>query len=371
MECIRSKEGPLKGMFNGDRHYKVEVKPGVNIGSYHLIDGVKVTVRYAGQKITCGRCHLSSDNCKGGGIAKRCEAQGGLKTEFSDYIKSLWQDLGYSSENDEIDAADDMIEKSDNFTPMKVQSFPVEKFAGVRIKQFPRDIDQGDIIEYLCHNGLPEDKKESVQINSNGTVIIKDLDHYIVEFLINSIHGKIKYGRKLYCNGVVPLTPAKSDNNSAEVTPVSNLSTLESTAPITEPVSQSSQPVLERGIPSILEPVSQYVPILNQETSIDDLVRRHSLSLVNRTPPRGSLAENLLLSKPKTNLEKTASMIDEIRSMTDRLSDFGSCISSDESSNHDTGFSAVEGRRHKSKSKRKSQQSPEQSVLLKRPNLKQ
>ena len=78
-------------------------------------------------------------------------------------------------------------------------------------------------------------------------------------------------------------------------------------------------------------------------------------------------------------------MIDEIRSMTDSLSDFGSCISSDDSSNHDTfdakdnnhrkdcvsGFSAVEGRRHKSKSKRKSQQSPEQSILLKRPNLKQ
>ena len=77
-------------------------------------------------------------------------------------------------------------------------------------------------------------------------------------------------------------------------------------------------------------------------------------------------------------------MIDEIRSMTDRLSDFGSCISSDDSSNHDTydekdnnhrkdcvsGFIAVEGRRHK-KSKRKSQQSPEQSILLKRPNLEQ
>ena len=39
-------EGPLKGLKNGDRSFKLEIKPNENIGTYHLIDGQKVTVRY-------------------------------------------------------------------------------------------------------------------------------------------------------------------------------------------------------------------------------------------------------------------------------------------------------------------------------------
>ena len=50
-------EGPLKGFKNGDRSYKVELKPEVNIGSYHMLDEQKVTVRYSGQQQTCARCN--------------------------------------------------------------------------------------------------------------------------------------------------------------------------------------------------------------------------------------------------------------------------------------------------------------------------
>ena len=32
-------EGPLKGIINGDRSYKLEIKPSTNLGSYHAIDG--------------------------------------------------------------------------------------------------------------------------------------------------------------------------------------------------------------------------------------------------------------------------------------------------------------------------------------------
>ena len=46
-------EGPLKGLKNGDRSYKLEIKPSDNIGTYHVIDGQKVTLRYAGQQQTC------------------------------------------------------------------------------------------------------------------------------------------------------------------------------------------------------------------------------------------------------------------------------------------------------------------------------
>ena len=37
-------DGPLKGIKNGDRNYKLELKPGSSIASYHLIDGQKVTL---------------------------------------------------------------------------------------------------------------------------------------------------------------------------------------------------------------------------------------------------------------------------------------------------------------------------------------
>ena len=59
-------EGPLEGFRNGDRSFKLEVKPGKNIGSFHVIDGQKVSLRYLGQQQTCGRCHKTPKNCKGG-----------------------------------------------------------------------------------------------------------------------------------------------------------------------------------------------------------------------------------------------------------------------------------------------------------------
>ena len=79
-------EGPLRGIKNGDRIYKVELKPNVNIGTYHVLDGHKVTVRYPGQQQTCARCHETPQNCRGGGMARRCEAAGGVKVELSEYI---------------------------------------------------------------------------------------------------------------------------------------------------------------------------------------------------------------------------------------------------------------------------------------------
>jgi hypothetical protein len=39
-------DGPLKSFRNGDRSYKMEIRPGTNLGSYHVIDSQKVTLRY-------------------------------------------------------------------------------------------------------------------------------------------------------------------------------------------------------------------------------------------------------------------------------------------------------------------------------------
>ena len=78
-----------------------------------------------------------------------------------------------------------------SFTPVKnfADSANVV-FAGVSIKQFPKDADQGLIIEFLCRNGLPEDKTDAVTIKPNGTVIIKNLDNDTSKMLMDAIHGK-------------------------------------------------------------------------------------------------------------------------------------------------------------------------------------
>ena len=39
-------EGPLKGFRNGNRSYKMELNPNANLGTYHVIDGHKVIVKY-------------------------------------------------------------------------------------------------------------------------------------------------------------------------------------------------------------------------------------------------------------------------------------------------------------------------------------
>ena len=93
-------DGPLKGMRNGDRNYKMELKPGSSIGSYHVLDGQKVSLRFPGQQQTCARCLQSAQHCKGRGMAKRCEAEGGPKVDFTEYILELWKKIGYSPETE-------------------------------------------------------------------------------------------------------------------------------------------------------------------------------------------------------------------------------------------------------------------------------
>ena len=95
IHCTYS-EGPLQGLKNGDRSYKVELSPNTNIGTYHVLFGNKVTLKYSGQKQTCARCFESATDCIGGGMAKKCEASGGTKADFVDHILQMWQKIGYT-----------------------------------------------------------------------------------------------------------------------------------------------------------------------------------------------------------------------------------------------------------------------------------
>ena len=83
--------GPLKGLKNGIRSYMVNItKP---LGSYHLIDDTKVSVRYRGQARTCAKCHKVSGECPGNGLAKDCTAD---RVMLTDAMKAHWQEIGYT-----------------------------------------------------------------------------------------------------------------------------------------------------------------------------------------------------------------------------------------------------------------------------------
>ena len=217
-------EGPLKGIKNGDRSYKLEIKPSTNLGSYHAIDGQKVTIRYPGQQQTCGRCHKTSQYCKGRGVARKCEAEGGEKIEFTDHILELWRKIGYSPENVQLseetnldlDAEPTVLEQTGGtFTPTKTDSPNIERFNGVSIKQFPKEIDHGQIIEFIIQSGLPTEKAELITINNRGTAVVRNLENSLCLKLISAIHNKRHFDRKLFCNGIVPLTPEKTPSEAA------------------------------------------------------------------------------------------------------------------------------------------------------------
>ena len=146
------------GLRNGDRSFKVEVSPKVNIGTYHVVDGQRITIKYPGQQQTCARCFKTAQECPGKGIARKCEAAGSIKVDIVNYIRDLWQQIGYSPGN--VELGDGPEESPDNdaelnqqdggmFTPHKESNEDSRKYGGVSIKTFPKETDHGDIVAFL------------------------------------------------------------------------------------------------------------------------------------------------------------------------------------------------------------------------------
>ena len=141
------KEGPFQVLKNGDRSYKIEVKPDKNIPTYHVLFGQKVTFRYPGQRQTCARCFKASNMCMGGGIAKRCEVAGGQRRDFSEYILEMWESVSYTpgeievaslyDDDGKIDFNDITVHQGERvITPKQVKTQP-SKWGGVSVKNFP------------------------------------------------------------------------------------------------------------------------------------------------------------------------------------------------------------------------------------------
>ena len=396
-------DGPLRGMRNGDRNYKVEIKPGTLLGSYHVIDGHKVNMKYPGQQQTCARCLEPASKCKGKGLARKCELEGGLKADFTDYILDLWGKIGYSPSaqlvsdvNDEHEF--DAVNQQDGgvFTPPKISS-DSESFKGVSIKGIPKDTDQAQVIELLVESGLASTNTEKIKFSNNGSVQIRDLENSESLKLIEALHGKRFFERKIFCNGLIPLTPEKtSTDTESSYSPVVPPATIINKLVPQAETSESGEPLetsndKNKPIPPLLtvsssgtsKPLppttrelapSAAVETWNNEPSDwsvitnEEVARRHSISLSGRTPPRNSLAKELLASQDPILKPRNNTLMASIKDIQDVLSDFNSCNSTlDPSSTSSDEIAAVREEKN-GKRKKKSKKLLNRDQFLKKPN---
>lgn len=380
-------DGPLKGIRNGDRSYKVEIKPSNNLGTYHVIDGQKVTARYPGQQQTCARCYETPQKCPGKGMARRCELEGGPRLEFTDYITQLWEKIGYCPGQVELDSniqEDHISQDVGEFTPVKVAAQDTSKFAGVCVKTFPKETDHAEIVEFLIFSGLSETHKDSISIKPNGTVIVNNLQSSECKVLITAIHNKTDFGKRLYCNGIVPLTPVKPDQPAEvslsstvhpQVSPSANAATsatTKSTSPsqpnhVPLPLSPFSQQIKDIGPKSI---IPETPDCLHMQLSNEQLVRRNSVSL--RSPPAGSIADEILSTadtNPAQHYAKAKNILSGLKEMTDRFTaDFASCNSSSSGADSEDDQKGFKSQGRKKGKKHRLSITPTRESFLKKQN---
>ena len=115
------KDGPWRGQYNGERRFKADfTQQTMPMGTYHLLDGAKVRVAYPGNTRTCGRCHQPPSNCAGGGIARVCGEQGGIRTTLYEHMKRIWEKIGYDPGNEPVEteepSEEDVIPVFENLT---------------------------------------------------------------------------------------------------------------------------------------------------------------------------------------------------------------------------------------------------------------
>ena len=151
----------------------------------------------------------------------------GPKVEFTDHILALWKRIGYSPDctdlpevasiepDDHNGVQSTGVKQQDggSFTPHKGPVPDIAKYTGVSVKQFPKYVDHGRIVEFLVTSGLPEIKTDCITIKNNGNVIIKGLENEDCMAMIEAIHGKRHFDKKLYCNGFSTLTPEKPEHS--------------------------------------------------------------------------------------------------------------------------------------------------------------
>ena len=229
-------KGPFAGKVNGIRKYQVDFsKASGKMGTFHLLDGRKVKVFYRGNKSTCGWCHQDSAKCKGDARAKGCRESGTQQVLLADHMNKLWSEIGFSQERfetsemeyDDLDTADNLggdrkILQTSHFPRKlahpKLDEKVKDKFSMVRIKNFPLNISEDEIIKFLQKEVDEKITAENIQteITGHSTNIILGPEPSLeivakaIEVLdYNTTKKQFFENRKLHAQMHRPLTPEK------------------------------------------------------------------------------------------------------------------------------------------------------------------
>ena len=221
------------GKLNGNRSYVVELK--VPMGSYHIIDGEKVSVRYGGQEWTCARCHQFKRDCPGQAVARECTAD---RVLLSAHMVDHWEKLGYKPDTDNLNEVDGVQEPEVQVggKDRKILKIPESsltgKYQAVIMRGFRKDSALDDLLEVLVEHGLPgEYRKEDISRNDKtGTISIENLKPEECLLLVEKMNGKRILSRQIYVTPLVANSPTKPAIKSPSKPSPDNPETLNSSS---------------------------------------------------------------------------------------------------------------------------------------------
>ena len=205
----------LAGKLNGNRSYLVELeKP---LGSYHIIDGEKVSVRYSGQEWTCARCHQYKRDCPGAAVARECSAD---RVLLSNFMAEYWQKIGYVPDIENSNAVDDEADieiqvgskkTETNVLPENNENDLTSKYDAVIIKGFRADVPKDTVLDILSQHGLPSDHSENFlnKNENNGFITVENLDPKACLDIVTGMHRKWFLKRQIFVTSVVRSSPTK------------------------------------------------------------------------------------------------------------------------------------------------------------------
>ena len=199
----------LNSIPNGDRQVWMEIV--TPLPSYAMIDNRKVKIHHAGQKRTCARCHMGTDDCRGNSNAKLCDENGGRKAILKDTWKVVLESVNYIAWNggEPAETAVIEIEEDDEEEDMEIH----DNCDGVVLTNLNENSTKEDIQE-LMKGLIDDDALDKISVHPTGSVtrkVVKDITRENVAKIIKGTNKKIHNGKTVYCQQNVTLTPVKPD----------------------------------------------------------------------------------------------------------------------------------------------------------------
>ena len=232
-------EGPLQGVFNGDRKYNVEFSESAKpMGTYHYLDGSKIRIFYRGNTKTCGRCHKVSSNCLGSGYAKDCQSNGGERLDLAEHMRSLWKEIGFSpttfelpsqAENrdteKETSEGDIVISEDKSFRRHierpEMREGDIKKVIGIQVRNLPPTLSDDEIVKFFVENVNKDINLERISILKNEHNLNAAVENGLEGTEVIAAAAQIEFkqskkkffGKPLYCRILKNLTPEKATGN--------------------------------------------------------------------------------------------------------------------------------------------------------------